>query len=540
MLEKIWVSIVLYVSPSFAQICKLQILISYFSLFLFIGSSTDLVTSVIGYYDQLTINNNHNNNNNSIQVAQQQNNDLNIVSTTKETTATSCTTATKKQVRNIRILSPTVQRIISQSGQTIDASSTTITTNNIINNNNNNCQSPNTGVNNGHILQKRVGQLKSNSSTKTNSHSHIPLSKNISKFTQSANELIESIDPNKCTEIIDDSNNHDDDDEDPLKTPTNLSEDITSSREIIPTTPTNLSPNPSFLYCTLRRSQEHIKLDESLESLSHDFGDNLSIDDSKNPPIPKLQYTSSTSSADSTFIRPKMNCAQNNKVYHDTDSDDGFTESVGEASNFYIKLPDDVRESMKLECDRSTVIFREIPTTKNGTSNNNNNSNSVTSASTLSLPTPTIAADEKISYSKKKILLAKTNSNSNSSSSKENLKTEGKKEEKSVSVKSQVVSQNVNQNGNKLSVPDEKKMKNRPLSATSITSTSSSSSSGSNDHLNNGKLNISYLASVESLADHSESELVNSSNLTVSERAALEMIDSEKSYVADLDQVIHG
>lgn len=87
---------------------------------------------------------------------------------------------------------------------------------------------------------------------------------------------------------------------------------------------------------------------------------------------------------------------------------------------------------------------------------------------------------------------------------------------------------------------DLKRTKIRPLSSVSISSTSSSSSSASDEHSSNQNA-ISYLASVESLADHSENELaILSSSLTVTERACLEIIDSERSYVNDLGQVIRG
>lgn len=87
---------------------------------------------------------------------------------------------------------------------------------------------------------------------------------------------------------------------------------------------------------------------------------------------------------------------------------------------------------------------------------------------------------------------------------------------------------------------DLKRTKIRPLSTVSISSTSSSSSSVSDEHSTN-QTAISYLASVESLADHSENELVAlSATLTVTERACLEIIDSERSYVDDLGQVIKG
>lgn len=89
--------------------------------------------------------------------------------------------------------------------------------------------------------------------------------------------------------------------------------------------------------------------------------------------------------------------------------------------------------------------------------------------------------------------------------------------------------------------------KHRPLSAASISSSSSSTSTASSsnsfgavENLVNGKLTggITYLASIESLADHSENE--GHPSLTMCERAALEIIDSEKSYVQDLGQIIRG
>ena len=49
---------------------------------------------------------------------------------------------------------------------------------------------------------------------------------------------------------------------------------------------------------------------------------------------------------------------------------------------------------------------------------------------------------------------------------------------------------------------------------------------------------MTYLASIESLADHSESEIHPS--LTMCERAALEIIDSERNFVEDVGQIIKG
>lgn len=92
-------------------------------------------------------------------------------------------------------------------------------------------------------------------------------------------------------------------------------------------------------------------------------------------------------------------------------------------------------------------------------------------------------------------------------------------------------------NKSSLTIPDIERLKHRPLSASSICSTSSSSSSGSENLTS--KIGVSYLASVESLADHSENELLSGS-MTLCERACREIIDSERTYVDDLGQVIKG
>ncbi|XP_059613455.1 pleckstrin homology domain-containing family G member 3-like [Phlebotomus argentipes] len=83
----------------------------------------------------------------------------------------------------------------------------------------------------------------------------------------------------------------------------------------------------------------------------------------------------------------------------------------------------------------------------------------------------------------------------------------------------------------------------RPLSGSSIYSLSSTSSS-SGEEIQAVKLGAatSYLASVESLADHSDTDGISAfgSGLTMCERAVMEIIDSERCYVEDLGQVIRG
>ncbi|XP_055623845.1 uncharacterized protein LOC129767216 [Toxorhynchites rutilus septentrionalis] len=95
-----------------------------------------------------------------------------------------------------------------------------------------------------------------------------------------------------------------------------------------------------------------------------------------------------------------------------------------------------------------------------------------------------------------------------------------------------------------LQTPGTPALSTRPLSATSICSYSSSSSSGSDNLLLvSGKCcgAPSYQASVESLADQSECEQGGGTiGLTMCERAVMEIVDSERSFVEDLGQVIKG
>lgn len=347
---------------------------------------------------------------------------------------------------------------------------------------------------------------------------HIPLSKTACKLSQSGQELVESVDVSRSScESLDEGSktpiqqNNDDE----LKTPTN--------------------PNRSFIYDRLRLSKEFSSQptspDVAQDILNDNFKnvtinitdiDNCSISQSEeslvNPTylqraLKKLQYTSSSSSTDNSTKYPIKSEMIQTKVKNKSDgiesdtSDDNYEDCVGETSNFYVKLPDEFKE--KVEKEKSSFFFSK--------------------KSKDTSPTEVLQKDSKrLSYSRKKLLANKPLPPSPKTSrrnSKDNIETK-----------------NNESNGNipklSLEIPETLKLKNRPLSAASICSTSSSSSSGS-EHNITGKNVISYLASVESLADHSETELVNS-NLTVSERAAKEIIESERNYVEDLGQVIRG
>jgi hypothetical protein len=140
---------------------------------------------------------------------------------------------------------------------------------------------------------------------------------------------------------------------------------------------------------------------------------------------------------------------------------------------------------------------------------------------------PIVAASPKLSYSRAKLL---SNQDTDSPSNSPKLNTRKNDE--------------INSSTGKLN--GSPSTKHRPLSAASISSASSSSSSTgstssnsySTEHLTS---KVTYLASIESLADdHSENESLEIHSLTMCERAALEIIESEKNFVDDLGEIIRG
>lgn len=324
---------------------------------------------------------------------------------------------------------------------------------------------------------------------------NIPLSKNTCKLTQTGNELVDTFDPVECLETT------------ALKSAS--CSDILEDNNIT-------SGNDIFLFCSKKQSTD-ITARSSVETLSINGASKFSNcssnikkivqqleSNTSNRLTPETNVSIETLNSEATMSSAKVNALPSDS------SDDLYQDCINEASNFHVKVPVDLHETSKIEYfknlsinERKQKLFKraviedELPATEQ---------------STVSPKTDNLTKIEPKEHPTTNNYL--TDKNGPSSRPK-----------------------NGSDNVAAKPVPDIARLKHRPLSASSICSTSSSSSSGS-EHLV-GKLGISYLASVESLADHSESEQTHS-GLTLCERACMEIIDSEKSYVADLGQVIKG
>lgn len=324
---------------------------------------------------------------------------------------------------------------------------------------------------------------------------NIPLSKNTCKLTQTGNELVDTFDPVECLETT------------TLKSAS--CSDILDDNKI--------TSGNDFLFCNKKQSTD-VAARAFVETSSIN-GATKFANCSTN--IKKIVHqlernTSNKLTADKTNVtietlnsEDTMNSPKGTGLPSDS-SDDLYQDCINEATNFHVKVPVELHETSKLEYFKKLAI--------------NEHKQKLLKRAVLADELP---AAEKSTASPKTDNLTKIEVIENPSTN--NYLTDKKG-----------TSQRPN-NGSDNVVPkpvlDIARLKHRPLSASSICSTSSSSSSGS-EHLA-GKLGISYLASVESLADHSESEQTHS-GLTLCERACMEIIDSEKSYVADLGQVIKG
>lgn len=490
---------------------------------------------MIGYYDK---NINNNNNNNSTSKAKTQ---------TSEKTQTSSQSTNKN--KKFQVLSPGLQRLISHSENSSDE--------------------PDLIRNTSSLYPSRPPRKIGATSTPNKLKNHttnIPLSKGACKLSKIVSELSNS------NETLINDNANDSDDE--VRTPTNANSSFlfrSTSIKSNYSTSSNNSSTPDINDNSFLNQQNSIEIT---------IDENESIDNDANYRniIKRLESISSTSSGDSSIqLRDKMSCVSNNKS-SDTDSDDDYQKPHHRGSNFYVPLskPDNQKkhsksmrslksssleklskndklsksyekltkspslakkilgksysESIKnspppsppkssppsspIIGDRSTVIFKGTPQPQ--TSDNDDDSNTMNNKKSSDL-----------SYSKQKALGTSPKSSRRNSKDQIQPQTNDSSSNRSLN----------NPPSSPLMSTLKLPLKIRPLSAASISSTSSSSSSGSEN--STGKNGVSYLASVESLADHSENELV-SNTFTMVERAAMEIIDSERSYVADLGQIING
>lgn len=313
---------------------------------------------------------------------------------------------------------------------------------------------------------------------------NIPLSKNTSKLAQAGNDLVESIESNKNGNLKLNATDEDN----------NRRISIIKDEEIISK---NLNFDNIF--------EKTINYSSPNETKNSEYRcEKKTLRSNKiRKIVEKLQTMKSIPPADDTNVNENQNNKMNNKeeekekevinqdeeILKTDSSDEQFEDCIAEANNFLVKIPVQAQAQLRLD---DSISKDELNDLKKLIENKTN-----------SLIKKTVTVDtnlEKMSND--------TGSNTKPADGGQDLKS------------NEALKQ---------------RLKSRPLSASSICSTSSTSSSGSERLA--GKSVVSYLASVESLAD--ENELTNS-GLTLCERACMEIVDSEKSYVEDLRQVIKG
>lgn len=464
------------------------------------GSSTDLGPSVIAYYDRLSTSIDSNSNSSdsvylstatlhSEPLPTHPNTSLKSESTERLPVAIppiNAATSTPTKHRNFRVLSHNVQRMISHTNVTVDeindieqfGTPTAISTPSL------------------KPTSKRQPTIIGSKQIK-HPPIHLPLSKNICKLTQAqGNELVDAFDA-----IIGDL-------PDDVKTPTNLTDSSIHDPNRTPTNKTH-----SFLFENGYRDRA--------KPLPHASA-LTSIDERKVPKSTKirkiaerLQTARSNNAAVSLEkIGNKMvkKSSSTGGANESDSSDDQFEDCIAEASNVYVNVP---KTSQIVRANNGTTDVKVDDDAKSP--NADNNVSAMTGSDVTMEKEPTEAP----------VTISEHSPRTSPSAKPKKLifavdTADGKPTTTTV-------------HPQQLVIPDLARLKHRPLSASSICSTSSTSSSGSERLA--GKHNVSYLASVESLAD--ESELANS-GLTLCERACMEIIDSEKSYVDDLGQVIKG
>lgn len=469
-------------------------LISYFIIYIISGSSTDLLPSVIACYDHLNSSiDSHSNSSDSVNISTTTLHNIdhikypttNINKTT--TTPTDLSTNTYQQnnnnfvtptkQRNFCILSQNVQRMISNSNDDIT-----------------DCDLIPPIFSSTPIAA--ATKLSNNKKSSTNAKLHIlinlPLSKNTCKLTQSqGNELVDTFD------VFQSAHTHDNIEKKKLESQHSTSDD--SDNNIIKTI--------SVLHKNRRVS------DELIPSLA------LNLDDQKLPPsakireiVERLQLTKTkiNNPLTKTMLKNTENDVPVDDLEEETDAtDDTLENSVPELNSVYVNVPQKSQPTEEDTSDNVSMplsVFEETEKLCNNLDNNEISENNVpTSPTNDDSKSPRNSPRSSPTVKVKKLIVADTF------------------DETASAVNSQQAILN----------DTAARLKHRPLSSSSICSTSSTSSSGS-DRL----IGKTYLASVESLADHSENEL--SSGMTLGERACAEIIDSEKSYVNDLGQVIKG
>lgn len=528
---------------------------NFIFLSLFIGSSTDLTPSVIGYYDRLSGSFNGDKLIGEIQQDSLEKDVVAVKNFSKEqspkpklivskipTKPTAIATSINNKsitsslpkinsnflthhqpsTKTLQIISPNVHRMISSHQTTAE----TITNSYLLNNNSNNLHrgsSQSLQVNKRQIgsdksinlplsSQRRIFGNKFTGSGNKPTGIALPLSKNLSKFSQSNGNLVDSIEEPIVHTITDNNCSN---------------EEIYSKTELIvdsEKTPTNCDHNFNY--------------------------DNINYNDDDDDNIQKVLNKTSElinnllSGGNNDSNSKSLDIHENNLNNNNNNNNNATTNSISRVQSINNEVNRDndemSRHKYKLHANSTDTDGEEDRRSKLNEANNLNlntfaksldNVTEIDTKQHLQIqqqPPPT--ASPKLTYSRAKLLSHQQTTLTSPNQS-------PKLANKNIAVDVTVV--NTASDGKLNASPSTK---HRPLSAASIssssssTSTVSSSNSFGNEHLTNA--NRQYLASIESLADHSENE-VNPS-LTMCERAVLEIIDSERSFVADLGQIIRG
>lgn len=409
-----------------------------------------------------------------------------------------------KNRSNIRVLSANVQRIITHSdAEAVDAVD---------------IEALQYQTRSSTPIQQQLQRFikKSNSSPANHKYklSHIPLSKTTGKLTQTGTDLVETFNV-----ILNEDNENFRRSEAKSKS---IRKPATPAIYPIPTaeddkTPTNLTAF-NFECSTNNTKLTARKL--SLPCCNYEQ-DNTNLDSKTNMSLECLNTENS--------ITETINFAVVSQNLKNLTLAANSKEQTAPTSN----------EELFKTLDKPVISSNNIINNTNNINNNNNNKRSPSHHPLSYARSKSLAARD---FAQKNINLKHTSTLPRSQFLKDEELDENQISAESLDRLSDIKSKFSPKESRKMSslmLPDIAKLKHRPLSSSSICSTSSSSSSSSStDHIG-GKLNTSYLASVESLAD--EHDLTDPhSGMTVFERACMEIVDSERSYVNDLGEVIRG
>ncbi|CAO1373693.1 unnamed protein product [Diamesa serratosioi] len=467
----------------------------------FFGSSTDLTPSVIGYYDRLS---NEFKEKDTKTILEQIKPRL-IVSkiplkpssqiprfSSKSNSVFLLNPSSGAVSKKLQIVSPNVQRMISSHQTTTETiSSTQSSVKSFVNGLNQKSSIPNRNTTSN--LHSRRILLKNNLSKPSAIFTAIPLSKNLSKISQS-NSLLDSIEPIVHTITDNNCNNKSDNhqDSDSEKTPTNSD-----------------NSDNKFIY------NNNLISNHQLSSYSDDDDNIQNVLDKTSELINSLLYGSADETSRLHIQETKLVDADSKLV----DIDEELKMKKSKESRLKYK-------SLNLDQSDNDEVYKNDAT---------KSMENVTDERSLHL-SPT--ASPKLSYSRAKLL---SNRQLTSPTHSPKLYLNRKIGETVTSTSDTILN---------VASSSSTSPKHRPLSAASISSSSSTSSASTTSSSNSfgaeqligskAIAGITYLASIESLADHSETDGIEHISLTMCERAALEIIESEKSYVEDLRQIIKG